>query len=169
MPEIIQLEHEQFKSQACSFPLTLVCDGIKTPENVGMLFRLAEAFGVEQIVLCGESATPPSAKIRKTARSCDKTVKWSYTNNIEDALTALVNYRLVALEITNNSTPLPLFKIGSSQPIALVIGAEAHGVSEKALKLCHSAVDIPMYGKNSSLNVATATGIALYAITNLFS
>lgn len=168
MSDTIQLEHNEFKSNSRVFPVTLICEDIKTPENVGMLFRLAEAFGVEHIMLCGNTATPPSSKIRKTARSSDKTVKWSYHDSIEKGIqqVAQSNYQIIALEITNNSTPLPQFKFKSKHPIALIIGSEAYGISESALRMSHAAIEVPMYGKNSSMNVATASAIALYEITN---
>lgn len=168
MSTTIQLDHDSFKSHQRTFPITLICDGIKTPENVGMIFRAAEAFGVEKIVLCGDSATLPNSKIRKTARSCEQVVVWEYVADILDCIAKFKasHYTFVALEITNNSQIISRFNFKENSPIALVLGSETHGISEEVLEQCPHSVAISMYGKNSSLNVATATSIALYEITN---
>lgn len=168
MPKTIQLNHATFQSKEQHFPITIICDDIKTPENVGMIFRAAEAFGVENIVLCGETSTLPNPKIRKTARSCEKLVTWKFRPNILEYLDQLQaeNYTIIALEITNNSKDISNFNFNTKRPIALVLGSESHGISDLVLNKCPYSVAISMYGKNSSLNVATATSIALYEITN---
>lgn len=135
--------------------------------NVGAIFRTCDGVGVNQIFLCGITATPPRKEIAKTALSSIKSVNWRYYKST----IRLVNYlkinkiNIVALEQTCNSRDYRSFDY--PKPMALIIGNEINGVNPKVLDLCHTHIEIPMFGDCKSLNVATATGIALYrAISN---
>lgn len=156
--------NSNFKKQ--KHPITLVCDNITNAPNIGSLFRIADTFGVEELVFCG-SDIPLGKRMTKTSRSTEKYVNYRVTEDIETQVKTLKsnNHYLIALEITDNSQPLTNFKLKTNQPIAMILGDENFGVSEAVLEQVDSVVHINMYGNNSSMNVVQATSIALYEIT----
>jgi tRNA G18 (ribose-2'-O)-methylase SpoU len=169
------------------FPLTVVLDDIRSLYNVGCIFRSADAFRVQQLVLTGFTPTPPRKEISKTALGADETVPWIYVPTAEEAVTQLKEKgaKVLALELTNDASPIASIGnrelgTGNSKPgtwhlapgtwhlapgtwhLALVLGNELTGVKQSVLDLCDGAVMIPMYGVKHSLNVAVAAGIAMY-------
>ncbi|MBL7474076.1 TrmH family RNA methyltransferase [Robertkochia sediminum] len=164
MPE--QLEHHQNRFKQRKFPVTIVCDGLNSASNTGSLFRIADAFGVEEIIFC--IYVPVfSRRMEKTARATHKTVPHSFEPETEVALKALKDdgYTLIALEITNNSTPLQDLQLESNEKVALLLGGENHGIAPQHLAMVDHMVHIDMYGNNSSMNVSVAAGICLQTIT----
>ena len=146
-------------------PLVIVVDNLRSGLNVGSIFRTADVFGVEEICLCGISAQPPHREIFKTALGATETVKWTYYPNVLDAFSYLKDngYLTIGLEQVNDSIPLHDFR-EKTQPIALFIGNEVDGISDDLLTLLDHFVEIPQVGTKHSLNVATATGIALWEL-----
>jgi len=150
------------------FPITLVCDGVQSPSNIGSLFRICDALGVSEIIFCNAVINFNSPRLQKTARNTHKTVSYSTSTTILETLESLKNngFTLVALEITDASIPLETISLPKNKKIALVIGNEKLGVSKEVLKYIPASVHIPMFGKNSSMNVVQATAIALQSIIN---
>ena len=142
----------------------LVLNDIRSRENVGSIFRTADAAGVAKIYLCGITPTPPHDKISKTALGAEKYVPWEYHKQAWRLLEKLKKdgINIVALEQTKGSEGL--FKFKPKFPLALVVGNEVSGISPKILKYCDKKISIPMYGKKESLNVAVAAGVALYKL-----
>lgn len=145
----------------------IVCQDVSDPLNIGAIFRLSDALGVQAVYLCGQSPTPPHKKISKTARSTEAFVPFQYFPSVVDAIETLKseNYQIIGLEITDASSPLDQFEPKPDQPIALVLGAESLGLFPETLELLDAAVHIPMYGRNTSMNVVQACGIAVYELT----
>lgn len=164
----MQLTHESNRFSKTTFPVVLICDQITSPANVGSIFRLSDAFGVAKIVFCGGVLPDFSKRMQKTSRSTENYVKFEFKTQIETALAELKKegYVILALEITDTSIPLPEIKIKANQKVALILGAENFGIGESVLEMADTITHIPMYGVNSSMNVAQAATIALYEITN---
>ncbi|WP_298894669.1 TrmH family RNA methyltransferase [uncultured Psychroserpens sp.] len=162
----MQLDHYSTHFNKRNFPITLVCEHVTNAPNIGSLFRTADAFGIEQIIFCGEHI-PLGRKMMKTSRATEKSVKYEVKANASDVVLSLKNsgYFIVALEITTNSKALVDYIFPKDTPIALVIGDENFGVSEAILNTCDATIHIDMYGQNSSMNVVQATSITLYEIT----
>lgn len=162
----MQLDYYSSKFNKQQFPITIVSENVDNAPNIGSLFRTADAFGVEKLILCG-SHIPMGRKMTKTSRSTEKSVPYEIKEDSVQAILELKSegYNIIALEITSNSTSLKTFKFNSSQPIALVIGDENYGVSEAVLNLCDHVIHIDMFGQNSSMNVVQATSVTLYEIT----
>jgi tRNA G18 (ribose-2'-O)-methylase SpoU len=165
----MQTTHAQNKFKPKKFPIVLVCDKIRTPENIGMIFRVAESFGVEEIILDKESPSPADRSVKRISRDANKQVKFEVSDNLPGEIEKLKlgNYQVFALEITSDSKPVTQLKI-KKEKIVLVLGAERNGISRQLLELCDEAVHIDMYGNNSSMNVVNALSVALYEITNKF-
>jgi len=164
----MQLNHEQNKFSARRFALTLVCDHIYFQDNIGSLFRISEAFGVEKIIFIGENIPLNPRKINKTSRSTHLKIPYE----VIDAAKVpeyLNDFEKIALEITSESQKIEDLKINSDKKIALIIGSEISGISDELLTICDKTVHIEMFGSNSSMNVVQAAGIALYEITKKLS
>ena len=144
--------------------LVLILDNIRSRENVGSIFRTADAAGVSMIYLCGITPVPPHPKIEKTSLGAEKTVPYKYIRDSWRLVTELQKegFQVVALEQTKESEDV--FKFRTKNPVALVVGNEVDGVSRPVLKRVDKKISIPMYGKKESLNVSVATGIALYSL-----
>ncbi len=134
---------------------------------MGGIFRLADAFGVSEIIFGGEQPDLSSSRLRKTARNTEKQVHFSYSENICKTLDLLHSkgFNSIALEITTTSKSIQQIPI--KDKIVLIVGSERHGISEEILNKVHYIVHIDMFGANSSMNVAQATAIALYEVTRL--
>ena len=161
-----QLSHEHHSKSEKKFPIQILLDDVCLPRNVGSIFRIADALGVEHIHLCGKTPIPPNHKIKKTARSTTKHVPYTYCENSLHAVKEIKeqDYTIISLEITTKSIPLKDVTLSKNAKVCLVLGNENYGVSKALLQESDFAIHIPMHGKGSSMNVATACGIAVYAL-----
>jgi len=162
-----QLTHHSTAFTERQFPLILLCDGVSAPANIGSLFRLADAFNIEKLVLCGKNMNLASARLQKTARGTLGKVAFE---QLEDPLEACQRlkkqgYLIFALEITDDSLPLNSVDFSGMERLVLVLGNEISGIGKEVLELADKRLHINMFGKNSSMNVAQSAGIALYEIT----
>jgi len=163
----IQQSHQEFKSSVVEHQIVLIAENIRTPENAGMMMRLADAFGIQQIFFVGNHSIELSTKVKRASRNTYKTVKFQYVTDATEIITNFTKegFLPIALEITNSSKPLSAFERKKNQKFVVVVGGERQGVSENLLKLCIEHYHISMYGKNSSINVVNALSIGLYKIT----
>jgi tRNA G18 (ribose-2'-O)-methylase SpoU len=150
----------------------LVLDNIRSVENTGSIFRTAECFGVSKIILVGTTPAPVDRfgrkrkDLAKVALGAEEFVKWEQSKNLKNEISNLkkAGYKIIALEQSPDSKKLSNFKTFKLENFALVVGNEVAGVSKEVLKLADEIVEIPMRGKKESLNVAVATGIALFKL-----
>ena len=166
----IQLDHVQHRPAHRAFSLCYLAHDLDVPMNVGSLFRIAEALGVEKIFLTGRSPVPPNSKLRKTSRATEKHVRFSHAADPVPTLQELKasGYRIISLELTSASIDIRKLAVSASDRICLVLGSENTGVSQTLLDLCEQTVHIPMLGQHSSMNVATACAIATFEISRAF-
>ena len=164
----MQLTHENTQFEKRCFPITLVCDHIYFQQNLGSLFRIGEAFGIEKIIFIGKDIPLTPRKINKTSRSTHLQIPHSIVEETTEAITLLQKeeYHIIALEITSTSSPIQELTVPKNKKIALLIGNEIVGVSASLLAIANQITHIAMYGNNSSMNVVQATSIALYEISN---
>ena len=171
MQDNVQLTHEEHEQSNTKFPLSIIANDITDPLNVGSLFRLCDALGIEKLYLCGDTPTPPGTKINKTSRSTEKYVDFEYYENAGRLVTNLKSSGtlIISLEITSSSLAMDSadFKKAAAgkKPACLILGSENSGVSEDLLSLSDITTHIPMSGTNSSMNVITAASIACFEIT----
>lgn len=156
-----EMEDYILKAITQRHPLSLLLDQVEDTRNLGALFRLADAARLQQIWALGETGLFDSKIIRRVARSTLAYVPHS-TIDIGKAQALSQEQNMVALEITENSIPYTEYE--PQGPCILVIGNEKDGVSEELLALCQTSIHIPMYGVNTSMNVAMATAIAVYGL-----
>lgn len=161
----MQLNHYNTNFKQQSFPITLICDNVTNAANIGSLFRIADAFGIEKIIFCG-TYIPLGRKMTKTSRATEKTVIFETYELVSEIVSTLKkqDYTIISLEVTNNSLPIDTYQFSKKKPIVLIVGDENFGISEEILTLSDAIIHINMFGQNSSMNVVQATNIALYEI-----
>lgn len=162
----LQLNHYNTNFTKRSFPITVVCNNVTNAPNIGSLFRICDAFGVEKLMLCGNHI-PLGRKMTKTSRATEKSVHFEIQDSALNIVENLKSkgYQIISLEITDSSKPIHAFNFSTEKPIVLVIGDENFGVQEDILNLSDAVIHIDMFGQNSSMNVVQATNISLYEIT----
>jgi 23S rRNA (guanosine2251-2'-O)-methyltransferase len=154
---------EDFK-KASKTPLFVVLDDVRSLNNIGSIFRTADAFLIEKIYLCGITATPPNKEINKTALGATETVTWEYRENILELVSELKtqNCKVYAIEQVENAVFLQDFKPNKEQKTALIFGNEVFGVNQQAIENCHGTIEIPQLGTKHSLNISVSAGIVLW-------
>ena len=161
MEELNRLSKEDFE-KAEKLPIIIVLDNIRSLSNVGAFFRTADAFRIEELLLCGITARPPHREIHKTALGADETMKWRYFETTEAACRQLKEegYRIFAVEQIEGSIPMQDYEF--SKQTAFVLGNEVEGVSEEALPYCEGAIELPQVGTKHSINVSVCAGIVMW-------
>lgn len=162
-----QLDHKNTSFSSRKSNIKVICDGVNSPANVGSLFRICEAFGVEEVIFCNADINFSSNRLLRTARDTIKKVPFRVSENILEEIQELskANYKLLALEITDKSLPIDKIKLNKDEKIALFIGNEQTGISPSVLNHLQNSVHIEMFGENSSMNVTHAAAIALFSLT----
>lgn len=163
LEELGRIDVETFKRTE-KIPLTLVLDNVRSMHNVGAMFRTADAFIIEKIILCGITPKPPHREIHKSALGATESVDWEYEKDIVTALTKLKNenYTIIGIEQTTDSVKLDDYDIDRSQRYALVLGNEVDGLSDEGLPHYDTFLEIPQMGTKHSLNVSVCGGIVLW-------
>lgn len=161
-----QLTHYDIQNSQKKFPITIVCDAIRTPENIGMCFRVSEGFGVSTIYLHETSPNLENRIVKKTARNTvDQIEHYTYTN-FNELISQLKSEgnTIIGIEITDESISLEKFEFSKFEKIVFILGSERNGISNT--ENIDYTVHIPMYGRNSSMNVVHSLSVALYEATN---
>lgn len=162
--EMHRLTVEEFHNSE-KLPLTVVLDNVRSQNNIGSVFRTADAFRVEHIALCGICSTPPHREIHKTALGAEDSVAWSYHEDTAECVSNFKarGYRVFAVEQVDDSIKLGMDELPAGvSKVALVFGNEVEGVQESILPLCDGSIEIPQYGTKHSLNVSCAAAIAIW-------
>lgn len=163
--EITRLSAEEFR-KAEKMPLVVILDNVRSLHNVGAVFRTADAFRVQGIMLCGITATPPQTEIHKTALGAEDSVAWQYYADTRDAVNDLKakGYLVYAVEQAEGSVSLERLSLSAHHPqgYAIVLGNEVKGVQQQVVDLCHGCIEIPQFGTKHSLNVSVAAGIVIW-------
>ncbi|MFB9078822.1 RNA methyltransferase [Flavobacterium procerum] len=144
--------------------LILILDDIRSLHNIGSVFRTADAFLIEKIILCGITATPPNKEIHKTALGATETVAWEHHENVLEVIENLKkeNVLTLAIEQVESAIFLQDFKVEKNQKYALVFGNEVYGVSQEAVAICDGCIEIPQLGTKHSLNISVSAGIVVW-------
>ena len=160
--DLQRINIEAFKS-AEKTPITIVLDNVRSALNVGSVFRTSDAFLIENIILCGITATPPNKEIRKAALGSTDSVNWKYIKNTTDAVKQLIKdgYHVLGIEQADKSTKLNEFEL-PKKAIAIILGNEVNGVDQQVIDLCNEVIEIPQFGTKHSLNIAVTSGIVIW-------
>lgn len=146
--------------------IVIILDNVRSLNNIGSIFRTADAFLVDHICLCGITATPPHRDIHKTALGATDSVAWSYFTDTTEAIRKLKGeeYIIVSVEQVEGSVMLERFQPSGERRYALIFGHEVKGVSPEAVGMSDMAIEIPQFGTKHSFNIAVSAGIVLWDI-----
>jgi len=150
--------------------IILILHDIRSVENVGAIFRTADAIGVSKIIISGYTPAPidrfgrERGDLKKTALGAEKTIPWEQVKNINTKIKNLKKEGFDIIALEQNPKSLDYKKYKPKEKTAVIVGSEVLGVSEKNLSLCDYILEIPMNGEKESLNVSVATGILLYRL-----
>jgi len=155
--------------------LILVIHNVRSALNAGSMLRTADGLGVKEAWLTGYSPYPrqandkrlphmaakAEAQIAKTALGAEKAVDWRQEDDIFAVIKRLKQqgYTVAGLEQTAESVKLTAFQ--APPKLAVIVGREVEGLEKVVLEACDVVLEIPMYGKKESFNVAVAAAIAL--------
>jgi 23S rRNA (guanosine2251-2'-O)-methyltransferase len=158
---------EEFK-QAAKEPIVIVLDNVRSLNNIGSIFRTADAFLMEAIYLCGITAKPPHKDIQKTALGATESVEWKYFETTSAALKELKEqgYKIIIIEQIDNSISLSDFIPEHGTKYAIVFGNEINGIEEGLLPYSDVCVEIFQSGTKHSLNIAVSVGIVVWEFTS---
>lgn len=161
--ELGRLSVDEFKSKK-KREIVVVCDNIRSLNNIGSIFRSSDAFAFEMIYLCGISATPPNKEIHKTALGAELSVEWKYEADTKDAVATLIEqgYTPVCVEQVQGAIMLDEYIVDRGKKYALIFGNEVRGVSQDVVDMCSHAIEIPQEGTKHSLNVSVAAGVVMW-------
>lgn len=165
-PELNRKSVDDFRASTKS-PFILVLDNVRSMNNVGSVFRTADAFIIEAVWLCGITAKPPHREIQKTALGATESVAWRYFSTTVEAVKELKGkgYVLVSVEQAEGAVSLDSYTPAAGEKYALVFGHEIKGVSEDVVDMSDACIEIPQYGTKHSFNVAVSAGIVLWELT----
>jgi len=165
LAELGRMNTEEHK-RSRKLPVVLILDNIRSQHNIGAIFRIADAFRLEAIYLCGITATPPNREIHKTALGATESVNWKYCEQTIRAVLDLkkTGYKIYCVEQTDASTPLNDFVITDSKGMAVIFGNEVAGVDQEVIDHCDYSIEIPQFGTKHSLNVSVSAGIVMWEI-----
>ncbi|MGB5821435.1 MAG: RNA methyltransferase [Saonia sp.] len=168
--ELSRLNIEEFK-EAVKTPIVIVLDNVRSLNNIGSVFRTADAFLIEKIYLCGITATPPHKDIHKTALGATESVAWEYRKDIEELMEDLRSrgYYTLAIEQAEDAIMLHDFVLETSKKYALVFGNEVKGVAQPVVSACDAVIEIPQYGTKHSLNISVSVGVVVWDLWAKFN
>lgn len=163
LEELQRIDIETFKNSK-KLPLIIILDNIRSQFNIGSIFRTCDAFRVEELILCGITAQPPSREIEKSALGATQSVQWKYFKSTQEAIDYCKNnsFFIAAIEQTDESIDIRNFKISSPGKYAFIFGNEVSGVDQNIINQCDFCIEIPQFGTKHSFNVAVTSGIVLY-------
>ena len=165
---IIELTHCSVKEyrEKEKLPVCVLLDNVRSMYNVGAIFRTADAFLIDEVILTGITGCPPHPEITKTALGAEESVRWKYE---KDPFTELENkrkegWKICVLEQAYGSISLQDFIADSKERYVLVAGNEVSGVQQNIVDIADIILEIPQCGVKHSLNVSVSTGIALWEL-----
>jgi tRNA G18 (ribose-2'-O)-methylase SpoU len=163
LDELNRVNVAEFKQQE-KLPVVVVLDNVRSMHNVGSIFRTADGFALEKVILCGITAQPPHREIEKTALGATESVDWEH---VESTLTAVdtlreQGYQIIAIEQAQNSTMLNTFMPKTNEKYALIFGNEVNGVSDDVMQKIDNCIEIPQFGTKHSFNIVISAGIVFW-------
>jgi tRNA (guanosine-2'-O-)-methyltransferase len=142
--------------------VALLLDGVQDPFNIGGIVRTAASLRVEHLYLCAHTTPPTHPKVGKTSKGTERYLEWTVHDTALDGVHRARDdgLRVIALELTDDAAPV--FDVDLGDDVCIAVGNESNGTSTGVLEACDAVAYLPLLGRVGSLNVATATAIALY-------
>lgn len=161
------------------FPIYIILDNVRSLENVGLIFRLADALRIKKLFLTGITGYPPMGpadprpsniqehaynQIAKTGIKLVPFIDWAYVEDVTEVIKRMKTegIQIIAVEQTHGAKDFQ--EVNYNFPVALIFGHEREGVGDEVLNLADEIIEIPMYGMGNSLNIATSVAVVGYEL-----
>ena len=163
--ELNRLNLMEFKSIPKN-KIILVLDNIRSAQNVGSIFRTADAFAIMQICLIGITPAPTNREVLKSSLGAEQSIDWKYFGDIQSCLKHLTELKamVVLVEQIEESEDLSNYKVTNEEIHAFVFGNEVNGISDEFLSATSHAVAISQFGTKHSINVAVCAAIVIWQL-----
>jgi len=161
--ELERINPEEFKASEKT-PLIIILDDIRSLNNIGSVFRTADAFLIQKIYLCGITAQPPHKDIQKTALGATDSVPWEYAENTMEVIEKLQDEGVfvASIEQAEGSISLQEFSVQKALTYAVIFGNEVKGVQQEVVSTSDTVLEIPQYGTKHSLNISVSCGVVIW-------
>ena len=161
--ELGRINPEAFKTSKKT-PLIIILDNIRSLNNIGSVFRTADAFLIKKIYLCGITAQPPHKDIQKTALGATDSVSWEYAEDTMEVIEKIQGEGgiVASIEQAEQAVMLNDFSVEGGKTYAIVFGNEVKGVQQKVVTASDSVIEIPQYGTKHSLNISVSAGVVVW-------
>ena len=161
--ELDRINADEYKT-ADKTPIIIILDNIRSLNNIGSVFRTADAFLVKKIYLCGITAQPPHKDIQKTALGATDSVEWEYAENTLDVIEKLNNEGVFVASIEQAELAVNLddFSVQKEMTYAIIFGNEVKGVQQKVVSASDVVIEIPQFGTKHSLNISVSVGVVVW-------
>ncbi|MGO1586094.1 MAG: RNA methyltransferase [Mesonia sp.] len=145
-------------------PIIVILDNVRSLNNIGAVFRSADAFLIEKIYLCGITAKPPHKDIQKTALGATDTVIWEHHEKTKDVIKTLQEngVKILSIEQAEDAVMLQDFTPQKDTTYAIVFGNEVKGVQQSIVSMSDEVIEIPQYGSKHSLNISVSAGVVMW-------
>ena len=144
----------------------VILDKVMNPTNVGAIIRSAAALGMDAVVLTPGCSDPLYRRAARVSMGTVFQIEWTFlTDDSLDEIKAL-GFKTVAMALKDNSLSVNDSRLTGEKKLAIIMGTEGDGLSEKTISDCDYTVKIPMYHGVDSLNVAAASAVAFYQLGN---
>lgn len=147
-------------------PVIVILDNVRSLNNIGSIFRTADAFLIQKIYLCGITATPPHKDIQKTALGATDAVEWEYAESAVELLEKLKGegVKVYSVEQAENVVMLDKFQPQADNTYAFIFGNEVKGVQQELVSASDAVLEIPQLGSKHSLNISISVGVVLWDV-----
>src|SRR5690606_7314456 len=166
--ELDRITTDEYKASEKT-PLIIILDNIRSLNNIGSVFRTADAFLVKKIYLCGITAQPPHKDIQKTALGATESVDWEYAENVLDIVSKLQYEGVFVASIEQAEQAINLndfspdsYRDQKEMTYAVIFGNEVKGVQQKVVSASDAVIEIPQFGTKHSLNISVSVGVVVW-------
>jgi 23S rRNA (guanosine2251-2'-O)-methyltransferase len=141
----------------------LVLDGVEDPHNLGAIIRTADGAGADGMIIPERRATGVTGTVVKASAGASEYLPIAKVTNVSRAIEELKSNNIWTVGLDERATK-SYDQVDYKMDVALILGAEGHGLHEQVRKKCDFLVKIPMLGKVPSLNVSVAAAVVMYEI-----
>ncbi len=147
----------------------VVLDKVMNPTNVGAIIRSAAALGMDAVILTPGCSDPLYRRAARVSMGTVFQIDWTFSK--DDSLDEIkaMGFKTAAMALKDNSVSVDDPKLISEEKLAVIMGTEGDGLSDRTLRECDYTVKIPMYHGVDSLNVAAASAVAFHQLGKKYS
>ncbi|MBO5036744.1 MAG: RNA methyltransferase [Clostridia bacterium] len=142
----------------------VILDRVMNPTNVGAIIRSAAALGMDAVLLTPGCSDPLYRRAARVSMGTVFQIEWTFLKNDDLDEIKTLGFKTVAMALKDNTLSIDDPRLTAEKRLAVIMGTEGDGLSDKTIAECDYTVKIPMYHGVDSLNVAAASAVAFYQL-----